>query len=86
VAQLFAGLGRQGAALGLTYEPHEVNGQPGAVVRDREGRVVSVFALDIAEGLVQTIRSVINPDKLHHLGQVADAYALAREAGRRRPT
>jgi RNA polymerase sigma-70 factor (ECF subfamily) len=86
VAQLFAGLGRQAAVLGLAYEPHQVNGQPGALVRDRDGRVVSVFVLDIADGLVQTIRSVINPDKLHHLGPVADAYALARESGRLRPT
>jgi hypothetical protein len=33
------------------------------------------------EGLVRTIRSVINPDKLRHLGPVADVRALFRQAG-----
>jgi RNA polymerase sigma-70 factor (ECF subfamily) len=45
----------------------EVNGQPGALLRDIEGRVLAVVALDIVEGLVQTVRAVINPDKLRHL-------------------
>jgi RNA polymerase sigma-70 factor (ECF subfamily) len=35
--------------------------------------------LDVAGGAVQTIRSVINPDKLHHLGPVSDVRALMRE-------
>jgi len=38
--------------------------------------VVSVFSLDIAEGRVQTIRGILNPDKLRHLGQVADVARL----------
>jgi RNA polymerase sigma-70 factor, ECF subfamily len=46
----------------------EVNGQPGAVFVDRDGRAVLVVSLDIAEGLVQTIRAVANPEKLRHLG------------------
>jgi RNA polymerase sigma-70 factor (ECF subfamily) len=78
VSRLFAGLGRQIAELGLRIEAHTVNGQPGAIVRDPEGQVVNVFALDIADGAIQTVRSVINPDKLSHLGPVADAWALAR--------
>jgi RNA polymerase sigma-70 factor (ECF subfamily) len=49
----------------------EVNGQPGAMFMTG-GRVASVMALDIADGQVQGIRSVINPDKLGHLGEVAD--------------
>jgi hypothetical protein len=39
---------------------------------DAEGRVLNVFALDIADGMVQVIRSVVNPGKLHHLGPVSD--------------
>ena len=92
VARLFANLGRRITAMGGTVEPHEVNGQPGAVVRDPDGLVVNVFALDVAGGAVQTIRSVINPDKLRHLGPVADVWALlasereTRSSGRgRRP-
>ena len=41
---------------------------------------------EVLEGRIQTIRSVINPDKLRHLGPAADAWALAREANQaRRP-
>ena len=56
-------------------EPAMVNGQPGAVVYDAAGRVASVVALDIADGLVQAVRSVVNPDKLQHLGPTSDLYS-----------
>jgi RNA polymerase sigma-70 factor (ECF subfamily) len=71
----------------VTLEPHEVNGQPGAILRDRDGKVLDALALDVLDGRIQTIRSVINPDKLGHVGPVADAWAVAREAQQaRRPT
>jgi RNA polymerase sigma-70 factor (ECF subfamily) len=79
VARMFAGLGRRFADAGLQVEPHEVNGQPGAVFRDPSGRVINVLALDVLGGRIQVIRSVINPDKLRHIGPVADAWALMRE-------
>jgi RNA polymerase sigma-70 factor (TIGR02957 family) len=72
VARFMLGLARRGPKLGIRLELAWVNGQPGAVTYDTEGRVVNVFALDIADGLVQAIRSVVNPDKLHHLGPVSD--------------
>ena len=73
--------------IGVVVEPHEVNGQPGALFRDREGKILSTFVLDMLDGRIQTIRSVINPDKLGHLGPVADAWAIAHEANQaRRPT
>ena len=56
-----------------------MNGQPGAVFRDPAGRVINVITLDVLGGRIQTIRSVINPDKLHHIGPVADAWAVMRE-------
>ncbi|QBI54076.1 RNA polymerase sigma-70 factor [Streptomonospora litoralis] len=73
--------------IGAVIEPHEVNGQPGAILRDRGGRIVATWALDIVDGRIQTVRSVINPDKLGHLGPVADARAVIREKNlaRRRP-
>jgi RNA polymerase sigma-70 factor, ECF subfamily len=75
------------SSVGVTIERHDVNGQPGAILRDRDGRVFNVVALDVLDGRVQEIRGVINPDKLRHLGPVADAYALLREAMEvRRPT
>jgi RNA polymerase sigma-70 factor (ECF subfamily) len=62
----------------VTWRRVEVNGQPGAMTLDPEGRVINVMALDIADGRIQAIRSVVNPDKLHHLGEVADLNALLR--------
>ncbi|HEU0042295.1 MAG TPA: hypothetical protein VFQ15_08095, partial [Jiangellaceae bacterium] len=73
--------------IGGTLEPHEVNGQPGAIFRDRDNRVLNTLTLDILDGQIQTIRAVINPDKLAHVGPVADAWAVTREASQaRRPT
>jgi RNA polymerase sigma-70 factor (ECF subfamily) len=70
----------------VTVEPHEVNGQPGAIFRDRDNKVLGTWTLDVLDGRIQTIRAVINPDKLGHVGPVADAWAVAREANRaRRP-
>jgi RNA polymerase sigma-70 factor (ECF subfamily) len=76
VGRLLAGVGRQLGSLGLRVERREVNGQPGAVIVDPDRRIVNVFSLDIVDGQVQTVRSVINPDKLGHLGQLADMAAL----------
>ena len=71
----------------VTVEPHEVNGQPGAIFRDRDSKVLFTLALDVLDRQIQTIRSVINPDKLRHVGPVADAWAVAREVNQaRRPT
>jgi RNA polymerase sigma-70 factor (ECF subfamily) len=66
--------------IGVVLEPHEVNGRPGAIFRDRDGRVLNTWALDIEGGRIQSIRAVLNPDKLGHVGPVADAWAVLREA------
>lgn len=79
VARMFAGMGRRFGGTGVQVQRREVNGQPGAVFRDADGRVINVIALDVLDGQIQVIRSVINPDKLRHLGPVADAWALLRE-------
>jgi hypothetical protein len=73
-------------SIDVTLEPHKVNGQPGAIFRDRDGKVLYTLALDVLDGRIQTIRSVSNPDKLRHVGRVADAWAVAREVNQaRRP-
>jgi RNA polymerase sigma-70 factor (ECF subfamily) len=79
VARLLASVFPLMARIDVTFRQAEVNGQPGAIFRDRDGRVLHTLALEVAEGQIQTIRSVINPDKLGHLGPVADAFAVARE-------
>jgi len=71
----------------VTLEPREVNGQPGAIFLDRDGKILSTVALDVLDGQIQMIRAVQNPDKLGHVGPVADAWAVAREVNQaRRPT
>jgi RNA polymerase sigma-70 factor (ECF subfamily) len=73
--------------IGGKLEPHEVNAHPGAIFRDRDNRVLNTWTLDVLDGRIQTIRTVINPDKLGHVGPVADAWAVIREANQaRRPT
>jgi RNA polymerase sigma-70 factor (TIGR02957 family) len=74
VARFVLGLFRRARKEGIYGVPALVNGQPGAVAYDAEGRVASVFTLDIADGMVQAIRSVVNPDKLEHLGPTSDLY------------
>jgi len=72
--------------LDVTSEPREVNGQPGAIYRDRDNKVIFTLTLDVLDGQIQAIRSISNPDKLGHMGPVADAWAIAREANQtRRP-
>ncbi len=71
-------------AIGIVLDEREINGQPGAIVRDRDGNVVVAVVLDIADGHVQVIRSVTNPDKLAHLGPLADAQVILREASHAR--
>jgi RNA polymerase sigma-70 factor (ECF subfamily) len=76
VTRHLVGLFRRGRVLGAFIRLAWVNGQPGAVAHDAEGRVVSVFALDIDDGMIQAIRAVVNPDKLGHLGPVSDLARL----------
>ncbi|MDX2528317.1 RNA polymerase sigma-70 factor [Streptomyces europaeiscabiei] len=79
VARLLATVYPLMARVDITFERHEVNGQPGALFRDRDGKILHILALDVLDGQIQTIRSVINPDKLGHLGPVADAWAVDQE-------
>ncbi|WP_433514080.1 RNA polymerase sigma factor SigJ [Nonomuraea sp. CA-143628] len=76
VAQLLVGGFRRIRMLGVSFRPAWVNDRPGAVMYDAEGRVASVVELDIADGVVQAIHSVANPDKLGHLGPVSDVARL----------
>ncbi len=79
VARLMLGMGRHANERGVRIERAEINGQPGAMFLDGSGRLMWVMTVDIADGVVQTVRSVINPAKLRHLGPLADVRALFRE-------
>jgi len=72
VMRLIAGIFRRGRFVGTSLRLAWVNGQPGAVLYDAEGRVVTVVELEVAGGVVQALHAVVNPDKLGHLGPVSD--------------
>jgi hypothetical protein len=59
----------------------EVNGGPGAIYLDAEERLIGVMALDISSGQITSISSIVNPDKLTHLGPVGDFSSLVKPAG-----
>jgi RNA polymerase sigma-70 factor, ECF subfamily len=72
VARLLAGTFAKFAGAGIRVVRVEVNGQPGAKLVDGGGGVVAVWSLEAAEGRVQCVHSVVNPEKLGHLGPVSD--------------
>ena len=77
VAQMLRNwFGLVGRIEGLGIRRVTVNGQPGAKFVDEDGRLLGVFALDIADGRIQAMRSIVNPEKLAHLGPVGDAKEL----------
>ena len=63
---------------GVSLRPVEVNGGPGALLVDPQQRLIGVMALDIGDGQITSINSIFNPDKLVHLGPVADVESLMR--------
>jgi RNA polymerase sigma-70 factor (ECF subfamily) len=84
VARLLGGVGRQIGEFGLRLERREVNGQPGAILRTPGNEVVSIFVLEIGDDeRIRAVRSVINPEKLRHLGPVADVWGMVRERAAR---
>jgi len=87
VARALTSWGRLAARIpGASLRQVEVNGMPGALLLDGENRLLGVWELEIGGGHIQAINSVVNPDKLAHLGPVADVKALLRAiaaAGRR---
>jgi RNA polymerase sigma-70 factor (ECF subfamily) len=72
-ARLLLGATAGGERLGVAgLRIMAINGQPGALALDLEGRPVVVVMLDIADDVVQTVRAITNPEKLRHLGTFAD--------------
>jgi hypothetical protein len=67
-------------APGVLLRPVEVNGGPGALLLGGRQREIGVWALDVADGPVTSIRSIVNPDKLTHLGPVGDFRSFLRSA------
>ncbi len=84
VARTLASWARRGWGLGgATLRPVDVNGQPGALVLDPLDRPIGVLALDIAAGRIRTVASILNPDKLRHLGPPGDLRAVLERRSER---
>jgi len=65
---------------GLRWRALEVNGAPGAAYLDGAGKLIAVLALEVVDGVVVSVDSVANPDKLGHLGEVGDVHELLHQA------
>lgn len=80
VARLLATFIRQLERLpGASLRYVKVNGGPGALFLDGQQRLIGVLALDIASGQITSVSSIFNPDKLAHLGPLADFESLLRD-------
>ena len=80
IARLLVGFFEGYRSIGARMQPAQINGQPGVLAFDSESRLINVLAFDIVGDALQNVRSVINPEKLRHLGPVADARRLLRES------
>jgi RNA polymerase sigma-70 factor (ECF subfamily) len=76
VARTLSAWVQAGARFAFQVQAAEVNGGPGAVIRDGEGRVISVMSIELGDGEIRAIRSVVNPEKLTHIGPPADLAGL----------
>jgi RNA polymerase sigma-70 factor (TIGR02957 family) len=72
--------GRVARVPGVSLRPIQVNGGPGALVLDPQQRLLAVVALEVVGGQITSISAIVNPDKLTHLGPLADYTSLLRSA------
>jgi RNA polymerase sigma-70 factor (ECF subfamily) len=79
VTRLMLGLGQHLRELGGGIRRVDVNGQPGVLFLDSSDNLMYLMTLDIADGVVQTVRAVINPDKLRHVAPLSDFRALLHD-------
>ena len=60
----------------VRLEPALVNGQPGFRTFDAEDRLINVISVDIVDGRVARVYSMLNPDKLGHLADEISTAGL----------
>ena len=61
-----------------------VNGGPGALALDPDGLLLAVWALDVTDGGIRGVASMVNPDKLRHIGEVGSMRDALDSLSRRR--
>jgi RNA polymerase sigma-70 factor (TIGR02957 family) len=80
-ARTLAAWARVGARFGgFAPQVTRLNGSPGAIFRTPDGKIISVLVLEIAGGEIRRVNGIVNPDKLSHLGEVADVNELFASA------
>ncbi|MGH2956719.1 MAG: RNA polymerase sigma factor SigJ [Solirubrobacterales bacterium] len=76
VARTLRGFSRNAERFGVAdVREVEVNGEPGLIAVDAEGSLIAVIAIEIAAGAIQSVGSIVNPDKLRHLGPLSELPA-----------
>ncbi len=81
VARTLMAWARMGERFGGSIKRVTVNGGPGAIAVDPDGRLLAVWALDIADGAIRSVASIVNPDKLRHIapvGSMRDSLSTLR--------
>jgi RNA polymerase sigma-70 factor, ECF subfamily len=78
VARLMHGIFVKAKQYEVAFSEATVNGQPGLIAKSLTGELISVMALQIADGKIQAFHSVINPDKLIHLGNISGMARLPK--------
>jgi len=84
IARFLLGLMRIAERRAYTFEFTELNGQPGTVIRE-DGVIAGVMLLDVVDGRVAAVNSVVNPDKLRHLQERGLTPFLRQERKTERP-
>jgi RNA polymerase sigma factor (sigma-70 family) len=69
IARMLVGFRRVAGRRGDSIRRAEVNGQPGLLGFDAEGRLIAAMSMEVSDGVVHAIRSVVNPDKLAHISR-----------------
>ena len=58
----------------------QINGAPGALLLDADGLLFGVWSLEIVGGEIMSLSSIVNPEKLAHIGPPADFAGMLRKA------
>jgi RNA polymerase sigma-70 factor (TIGR02957 family) len=66
---------------GAGFHLAQINGGPGALVLDTHGHLMAVLALEISGDQITRVMSVVNPDKIGHIGEVVNIGDMLRRGG-----
>ncbi len=78
VARTLVNWGKAARRAALRIERRSVNGNPGATFMTADGEVVSVIELEFDGAEIRSINGIVNPEKLQHVGVVADPATVLR--------